>query len=137
MARRNISLPDDLDSHARRAGLNVSALAQTAIVAELDRQRRMASFDAWLEDLDAEYGEPSDEAMKAARAWVASAVPAPQVRATERAKAPRRARKQADSPLSARKRSTRTGKVRTDRSKSATTSRLARTARSRKAQRTR
>lgn len=77
MARRNISLPDDLDSEARRAGLNVSALAKAAIVAELSRRGRMARFDAWLDELDAEHGVPSDGATRAAEAWIRSAVPAP------------------------------------------------------------
>lgn len=73
MARRNISLPDDLDEQARRARLNVSALARQAVEAELDRRRRMARLDAWLDDLDAEHGPPSDRAMADARKWVATA----------------------------------------------------------------
>jgi post-segregation antitoxin (ccd killing protein) len=72
MARRNISLPDDLDEQARRARLNVSALAQRAVAAELDRRERMARLDAWLDELDAEHGEPSAKAMADARKWVAS-----------------------------------------------------------------
>lgn len=75
MARRNISLPDDLDDLARDADLNVSALARRAIVAELDRQDRMAQLDAWLDELDALHGPPSAAEMAAADAWVASAVP--------------------------------------------------------------
>jgi post-segregation antitoxin (ccd killing protein) len=75
MARRNISLPDDLDDQARRAGLNVSSLAQLAIVVELDRQARMAQLDAWLDELDAQHGPPSDEARAAAAEWVRSARP--------------------------------------------------------------
>ena len=63
MARRNISLPDDLDEQARRARLNVSALAQRAVAAELDRRERMARLDAWLDELDAEHGEPSAKAI--------------------------------------------------------------------------
>jgi post-segregation antitoxin (ccd killing protein) len=72
MARRNISLPDDLDERARRAGLNVSALAQRAVALELDRQSRMERLDAWLDELDATHGAPSAEVMAAAREWLAS-----------------------------------------------------------------
>jgi post-segregation antitoxin (ccd killing protein) len=75
MARRNISLPDELDKQARRARINVSALAQRAVADELDRLHRMAQLDAWLDELDADQGTPSPEAMAAARAWVGSAVP--------------------------------------------------------------
>lgn len=73
MARRNISLPDDLDERAREAGLNVSALAQRAIAHELDCRRRMAALAAWLDDLDVTHGAPSEEAVAEARAWLASA----------------------------------------------------------------
>lgn len=74
MARRNISLPDDLDERARRARLNVSALAQRAVAEELDRRQRMAALDTWLDELDAEHGVPSAAAMAEARAWLDSAV---------------------------------------------------------------
>jgi post-segregation antitoxin (ccd killing protein) len=73
MARRNISLPDELDEQARSAGLNVSVLAQRAIGAELDRRRRMARLDATLDELDAIKGSPSGRTMAEAREWVASA----------------------------------------------------------------
>jgi|GEM_PF-6526634 len=59
MARRNISLPDDLDEQARRARLNVSALAQRAVADELDRRERMAKLDAWLDEMDVALGAPS------------------------------------------------------------------------------
>lgn len=72
MARRNISLPDDLDERARRAGLNVSALSQRAVTLELDRQSRMERLDAWLDELDATHGAPSAKAMNEAREWSAS-----------------------------------------------------------------
>lgn len=75
MARRNISLPEDLDRAARAAGLNVSALAQGAVAAELDRRRRMARLDAWLDELDQLHGEPSARMTAEAQAWVASARP--------------------------------------------------------------
>ena len=91
MARRNISLPDDLDEQARRARLNVSALAQRAVADELDRRQRMAALEAWLDDLDAANGPPSAKAQAKAEAWLDSvtsvqpsrkvAKPAPRARA--------------------------------------------------------
>lgn len=73
MARRNISLPDDLDERAREAALNVSALAQRAVAYELDRRRRMTALVAWLDELDAIHGAPSEDAVAGARAWFDSA----------------------------------------------------------------
>lgn len=73
MARRNISLPDDLNDQARRARLNVSALAQRAVTEELDRRQRMARLDTWLDELDVAHGMPSVDAMGAAREWFSSA----------------------------------------------------------------
>jgi post-segregation antitoxin (ccd killing protein) len=69
MARLNVYVPDDLADRARRAGLNVSALVQRAIQAELDhsataawldalpRPTRRASHGAALAALDAARGE--------------------------------------------------------------------------------
>ncbi len=85
MARRNISLPDDLDQQARRARLNVSALAQRAVADELDRRQRMAALDAWLDELDAANGAPSPKARAKAQAWLESA-PAVQPRRTPKAR---------------------------------------------------
>lgn len=73
MARRNISLPDDLDEQARSARLNVSALAQRAVADELDRRHRMAALDVWLDELDAAHGAPSAKAKAKAQAWLDSA----------------------------------------------------------------
>lgn len=75
MARRNISLPEDLDRSARAARLNVSALAQGAVAAELDRRSRMARLDAWLDELDERHGAPSARLERAAQVWVAGARP--------------------------------------------------------------
>lgn len=95
MARRNISLPDDLDDRARRARLNVSALAQRAVALELDRQSRMAQLDAWLDELDSAHGAPSASTMAAARDWFASGrdvEPREVTRRTHRAQAARKVR---------------------------------------------
>lgn len=47
MARLNVYVPDELALRARSHGLNISALTQAAIVAELDRN----SMAAWLAEL--------------------------------------------------------------------------------------
>lgn len=73
MARRNISLPDDLDELARVEGLNVSALARKAIVEEVERRHRMSTLDLWLDELDELHGTPSAEAIAEADAWAARA----------------------------------------------------------------
>lgn len=49
MARLNVYVPDDLAEGARTHGLNVSALTQAAIRAELAR----ASMTGWLDSLPA------------------------------------------------------------------------------------
>jgi post-segregation antitoxin (ccd killing protein) len=49
MARLNVYVPDDLAERARARGLNVSALTQAAIIAELEN----SATDAWLERLEA------------------------------------------------------------------------------------
>ncbi|MCK0173851.1 MULTISPECIES: type II toxin-antitoxin system CcdA family antitoxin [Mycobacteriaceae] len=47
MARLNVYVPDDLAERARTRGLNISALTQAAIRAELEG----SATDAWLERL--------------------------------------------------------------------------------------
>ncbi|MDJ0355835.1 type II toxin-antitoxin system CcdA family antitoxin [Paenarthrobacter sp. PH39-S1] len=47
MARLNVHVPDELAARARARGLNVSALTQAAIAAELKR----CDTDAWLDNL--------------------------------------------------------------------------------------
>lgn len=47
MSRLSVYVPDDLAERARRAGLNISALAQEAIRAELEGGAALA----WLADL--------------------------------------------------------------------------------------
>lgn len=69
MARVNITIPDDLYGQAKRAGLNVSQLAQRALAAELDRLAKIAELDAYLAGLEAELGPTSDSERADARAW--------------------------------------------------------------------
>ncbi|SFO59314.1 Post-segregation antitoxin (ccd killing mechanism protein) encoded by the F plasmid [Pseudonocardia ammonioxydans] len=49
MARLNVWVPDELAARARAQSLNVSALTQQALAAELDRQ----ATDTWLAELPA------------------------------------------------------------------------------------
>jgi post-segregation antitoxin (ccd killing protein) len=58
MARLNVYVPDDLAERARHAGLNVSALVQAAILAELDHR----ATTAWLEALPQPARRTSHEA---------------------------------------------------------------------------
>lgn len=89
MARRNISLPDDLDEQARSARLNVSALAQRAVAGELDRRQRMAALGAWLDELDTAHGAPSAKARAKAEAWLDSATAVQPRRKAAKTAAPR------------------------------------------------
>lgn len=69
MARVNITIPDDLLEHARTAGLNVSRLAAAALVEELDRRAKVAALDAYLAEMDAEFGPVPDAELQEAAAW--------------------------------------------------------------------
>ena len=70
MARVNITVPDDLREQAKRAGLNVSELARSAIAAELVRLAKIAELDAYLAELEAELGPVSSDERAAADAWL-------------------------------------------------------------------
>jgi len=61
MARLNVYVPDELAEQAREAHLNVSALTQAAISAELRRH----ATDAWLASLPAPRGVPASAALVA------------------------------------------------------------------------
>ncbi len=76
MARVNITLPDDLLSQARAAGLNVSRLAAAALAEELDRRAKIHELDAYLADLDNELGPVPQHELKAAREWADAILPA-------------------------------------------------------------
>jgi post-segregation antitoxin (ccd killing protein) len=69
MARVNITVPDELLSRARAAGLNVSRLAAAAVAEELDRRAKIAELDAYLAELDAQLGPLGDQELAAAREW--------------------------------------------------------------------
>jgi post-segregation antitoxin (ccd killing protein) len=74
MARVNITVPDDLYAEARRAGLNVSQLAQRALAGELNRLARIAELDAYLAELEDQLGPTSDAERAEARAWADKAL---------------------------------------------------------------
>jgi len=74
MARVNITVPDDLYDQAKRAGLNVSQLAQRAIATEVARLAKIAELDAYLAELDAELGPISDDERAKAEKWADKAL---------------------------------------------------------------
>jgi len=69
MARVNITMPEDLYRDARRAGLNISQLAQRAVAAELTRLAKLAELDAYLAELDAELGPTTETERAEAAEW--------------------------------------------------------------------
>ena len=73
MARVNITMPDDLYSQARQAGLNVSQIAQRAVAEELGRVAKIAELDDYLSELEDKFGPTSESDRAAAVAWADSA----------------------------------------------------------------
>jgi Arc/MetJ family transcription regulator len=69
MSRVNITVPDDVAAKAREAGLNVSRVATTALIEELDRRAKIDALDAYLADLAAEFGPISPDEAAEATAW--------------------------------------------------------------------
>ncbi len=69
MARVNITMPDELFSQAKQAGLNVSQLAQQAVASELARLAKIAALDSYLGELESEHGPTSDSERADAKAW--------------------------------------------------------------------
>jgi post-segregation antitoxin (ccd killing protein) len=69
MSRVNITVPDDVAARAREAGLNVSRVATTALIEELDRLAKIDALDTYLEKLEAELGPIGPEETAAATAW--------------------------------------------------------------------
>jgi len=69
MARVNITVPDELVSRAKGAGLNLSRVSAAALDAELDRVEKLAALRRHLQALDVELGPAPDAERAAARAW--------------------------------------------------------------------
>src|SRR5262249_14821948 len=76
MARVNITVPDELLSRVKAAGLNGSRVAADALAEELDRRAKLAELDAYLAELDAEFGPITAEEQAAAREWADRVLPA-------------------------------------------------------------
>ena len=74
--RVNITVPDELLSRARAAGLNVSRVASAALAEELDRLAKIAALDAYLSELDTELGPVSEQERASARDWADQALSA-------------------------------------------------------------
>jgi post-segregation antitoxin (ccd killing protein) len=69
MSRVNITVPNEVAVQAREAGLNVSRVATTALIEELDRRSKIAALDTYLAELEAELGPIGPEEAAAATAW--------------------------------------------------------------------
>jgi post-segregation antitoxin (ccd killing protein) len=69
MSRVNITVPDDVAAKAREAGLNVSRVATTALIEELDRRAKIDALDSYLAKLEAELGPIGAGEAAAATAW--------------------------------------------------------------------
>ena len=76
MTRVNITVPDELLSRAKVAGLNVSRLASAALADELERLARIAELDAYLCELEGELGPIPDQEIAEAREWADQVLPA-------------------------------------------------------------
>jgi len=70
MPRVNIWLPEHLHRAAKNLHLPLSELAQRAIAAEVERHRKVAALDAYLAELDSEFGPATDDQVAEAEAWV-------------------------------------------------------------------
>jgi len=65
-----VYLPEELYREVKERGLPASELLQKAVAAEVRRQKLEAELDAYLVDLTAEVGEPTEEERAEARALV-------------------------------------------------------------------
>jgi hypothetical protein len=69
MARVNITVPDDVITQARAAGLNVSRVATAALVDELDRLAKIAALDTYLAELEVTLGPATANEVEDAQRW--------------------------------------------------------------------
>jgi len=72
----NITIPDELLNQAKAAGLNFSRLAAGALAQELERRVKVAELDAYLADLDVEFGPIPQQESVVAREWADQVLPA-------------------------------------------------------------
>ena len=84
MSRVNITVPDEVVAQAREAGLNVSRVATTALIEELDRRAKIDALDTYLGKLEAELGPIGPEEAAAATTWADQILAAPRSAARKR-----------------------------------------------------
>jgi hypothetical protein len=70
MPRLQVYLPDELYDQLKARGLPASELLQTAVRAELERQRALEAADQYVEELVSEVGDPTPEEVARADAIV-------------------------------------------------------------------
>lgn len=73
MARVNVSIPDDVIARARAVGLNVSAVATSALEEALERRLKIAMVDQYLAGIAAATGSMTEAERRDADAWLDSA----------------------------------------------------------------
>ncbi len=66
----SISVPDEIATAAKDAGVNISALATEALRDELDRLAKIAELDAYLDSAETDQGPIDDEDVAEAGRWV-------------------------------------------------------------------
>lgn len=73
MARVNITVPDEVLSAARNAGLTISTVATEGLRRELERLSKADSVHRYLAELDAELGPSTAEEIERAQRWADAA----------------------------------------------------------------
>ena len=69
MTRVSISVPEEVVTRAKEAGLNISRLAAGALIEELDRLDKIAATDEYLSELEAAMGPITPEESERAARW--------------------------------------------------------------------
>lgn len=69
MARINISVPDDLATEAKAAGINISEVTRRALAHELRRQALDEEWDDYIAEVEAEFGPGTPEEIARSEAW--------------------------------------------------------------------
>jgi hypothetical protein len=77
MSRVNITVPDELVASARREGINISAVAASALAREVADRAKRRALDSYLEELETELGPVPEKEMAHARQWAETLMPAP------------------------------------------------------------
>jgi hypothetical protein len=85
MPRVSIWLPEEIHRAAKELQLPISELAQKAVSAEINRRKKLDLLEAYLAELDEEFGPETPEETAEADAWIERVVAA-----MERSGRPRR-----------------------------------------------